>query len=153
MTVPSSIVDSVWLSIFVILEGIWTVSCNTWRALAKGGVISLFPEISLLRYQRNIDLTTLFDETLTTIGKPAENYSVLYENPMSHNFIKRLFWKKLCIVLTANATGQRILMTNCEGRIFFFKNFSQQEEQFERQMYRKFKVIKRQLCWRLDPMI
>ena len=143
MTVPSSIVDSVWLSIFVILEGIWTVSCNTWRALAKGGVISIFPEISLLRYQRNIDLTTLFDETLTTIGKPAENYSVLYENPMSHNFIKRLFWKNCALYWQLMLQDKGFWWQIVRAVFFFFKNFSQQEEQFERQMYRKFKVIKK----------
>ena len=91
-------------------------------------------------YQRNIDLTTVFNETLT---------GVFYENLMSHNFKKRLFWKNCA--LTTYATGQRILMTNCEGGIFFFfffKKFTQREEQFERQMYRKFKFIKCQLCWR-----
>ena len=60
-------------------------------------------------YQRNIDLTTVFNETLT---------GVFYENLMSHNFKKRLFWKNCA--LTTYATGQRILMTNCEGGIFFF---------------------------------
>ena len=64
-------------------------------------------------YQRNIDLTTVFNETLT---------GVLHENRMSHNFIKRLFWKNCA--LTTYATGQRILMTNCEGGIFFFFFFA-----------------------------
>ena len=43
-------------------------------------------------------------------------------------------------------------MTNYDGGIF--KNiYSQKEEKFERQIYRKLKVIKKQLFWRLDPMI
>ena len=60
-----------------------------------------------------IDLVTVFDAILTS-RETCEKLQCLYENLMSNDFLKRLFWKKYD--LYTKATKQRIVLKNFFGR-------------------------------------
>ena len=59
-----------------------------------------------------IDLVTIFDAILTS-RETCEKLQCLYENLMSNDFLKRLFWKKYD--LYTKATKQRIVLKNFLG--------------------------------------